>query len=338
MGGHSTPQAAPSSPENQPTSVQEGSRRAIIDVGTNSVKLLVADLSPAAIEPVYECSEQTRLGSGFYESHCLQPHAIARTAEVVGYFTTQAKECGAGTVRVFATSAARDATNPERLIQAIRLETGIELEIIAGEREAEWAFCGASTNPDLAGRAFLLLDVGGGSTELIFGHGGHSHYSRSIRLGTVRLIESLPHSDPPTTGELQAYRGHATNYLRSEVKPELAAALLQKRRASASAASLPLVGTGGTASILAAMHAGLTRFDRQAIESTRLDRDILTGWVERLWRQPLADRRKLPGLPSSRADVILAGTVIFEAVMQEFELIDLRVSTRGIRFGGLLKG
>src|SRR5215469_15499538 len=177
-------------------------RRAVIDVGTNSVKLLVADIQRHDVLPVCEDSIQTRLGQGFYETHRLQAEPIAKTADAVRTFAQKARELKANSVRVIATSAARDAVNPDELISAIETAAKLKVEIISGEKEAEWAFQGVTTDHALAAEPLLLLDVGGGSTEFILGQGEHKHFQESFPLGTVRLMEKVPHSDPPRSEEL----------------------------------------------------------------------------------------------------------------------------------------
>jgi exopolyphosphatase/guanosine-5'-triphosphate,3'-diphosphate pyrophosphatase len=307
-------------------------RRAVIDVGTNSVKLLVADVAGRTALPVFEHSHQTRLGQGFYATHQLQPDAIARTADAVAHFAGVAREHGAASLRVLATSAARDALNPAELAAAIQRATALPLEIISGDQEADWAFQGVLTNPALANGALLLLDVGGGSTEFILGRDGQKQLRQSQPLGTVRLLEKFPSADPPGPEDLPRCRAWLREFLGQTVGPELAPALRQQRARS----EVSLVGTGGTAAILGAMAARLAHFDRERIEATRLSRSQLRQRVEELWRRPLAERKQLAGLPANRADVILLGTVIFEAVMERFDFAELRLSTRGLRFGALL--
>jgi len=309
-------------------------RRAVIDVGTNSVKLLVADVGTDQVKPVLELGEQTRLGRGFYPTHQLQPDAIARTAAMIAGFVTRAHSEGAAELRAFATSAARDAVNADELIHAVRQAAGLDLTVIRGEAEAEWAFRGATSNPALADVPLLLVDVGGGSTEFILGCAHHRHFSRSFPMGTVRTLESLPHSDPPTTAEREECRRHIGGILRGEVLPALEDALRRERDANPDA-GLRLVGTGGTVSILTTMELGLDTFDREQIEAARLAYGKVVQRVETLWRLPLAQRRTLPGLPPARADVMLAGAVILEQVMKVLAFEELLVSTRGLRFEAL---
>src|SRR6266700_2474482 len=177
-------------------------RRAVIDVGTNSIKLLVADVSGHDVRPVCEDSKQTRLGQAFYETPRLQPAAIASTAKAVAHFADLARKHQAASIRVIATSAARDALNPEALTEAIQTASGLKVEIITGDLEADWVFQGVTSDPCLAEAPLLLLDVGGGSAEFIVGQGEHKHFRRSFPLGSVRLLENIDPSDPPKSEEL----------------------------------------------------------------------------------------------------------------------------------------
>lgn len=308
-------------------------RRAVIDIGTNSVKLLVADVNNEHVEPILENAEQTRLGRGFYETHTLQPDAIAATAKAVAQFANDARELKATTTRVFATSAAREANNPGELLLAVSTACGLHVEIISGEQEAEWAFRGVTTDPRLARSPLLLLDVGGGSTEFILGHGEHKHFRQSFPLGIVRLMEALPHSDPPKALELVASRLWLAEFLAQKVAPQLELALARER----SQGELLFVATGGTASVLAGMETGLSKFDRRKIEDTRLSMSRVHYWVEQLWSLPLAERREIVGLPPKRADVMLTGAAIYEAIMEQFHFAELRITTRGLRFAAVME-
>jgi exopolyphosphatase/guanosine-5'-triphosphate,3'-diphosphate pyrophosphatase len=305
-------------------------RRAVIDVGTNSIKLLVADVRGRDVLAVHEESRQTRLGKGFYESNRLQPEAIARTAEAVWEFAEIARERNAASIRVIATSAARDAVNPDDLTTSIERACGLKTEIISGAREAEWAFQGVATDLELSQTPLLLLDVGGGSTEFILGHGNKKSFAHSFPLGTVRLLEKFPHGDPPTKNEYNSCRDWLKNFLHGEVRPQLEPTLKNE------SGEIQLVGTGGTTSILARMEKKLDRFDREKIESTVLNFEQVVEHRKNLWKLPLAERKEIPGLPKLRADVILTGVLIYEAVMEEFNFKELCVSTRGLRFAAVM--
>lgn len=306
-------------------------RRAVIDIGTNSIKLLVADVRGRRVHPIHEESRQTRLGKNFYDTRRLQPEAVACTAEAVWEFAEIARERQAETIRVIATSAARDAVNKNDLISTIERASGLKVEIISGEQEADWAFQGVTANSDLARRPLLLLDVGGGSTEFILGRGAEKHFAESFPLGTVRLLEKFPHSNPPKRIEFERSRDWVENILRREVRPKLEPPLRREGNGD-----VQLAGTGGTVSILSRIEKKLVRFDREEIERTVLSFDRVAAIRKTLWRLPLAKRREIVGLPKMRADVILTGVLIYEIIMQEFGFAQLRVSTRGLRFAAVM--
>ena len=310
--------------------IMETVRRAVIDVGTNSIKLLVADVRGRDVQPVHEESKQTRLGKGFYESNHLQAEAIARTAEAVWEFAEIARDKNAASIRVIATSAARDAVNPTDLTTSIKRASGLKTEIISGAREADWAFQGVATDPALAEKQLLLLDVGGGSTEFILGRATEKSFARSFPLGTVRLMEKFPHGDPPARGEFIKCRDWLKKFLHGEVRPQLEPALKNET------GEIRLIGTGGTSSILARIEQKLDHFDREKIESTVLSFDQVVSHRRNLWRLPLAGRKEIIGLPKLRADVILTGVLIYEIVMEEFGFEALHVSTRGLRFAAVM--
>ena len=175
--------------------------RAVIDVGTNSVKLLVANVTGSGVEPLLEKSEQTRLGQGFYESHRLNPALIEHTARVVAEFTNLARTWKPVAIRAVATSAARDAINQGDLIQAIHRASGLMIEVLTGEQEADWVYRGVLSDPDLAPHPVLILDVGGGSTEFVLGNGPRQLFRQSYGIGSVRLLEQFNLGDPPTPSE-----------------------------------------------------------------------------------------------------------------------------------------
>ena len=316
-------------------------RRAVIDVGTNSVKLLVADVVDREVRPVLEHSHQTRLGQGFYKEQRLQPEALTATARAMGQAVGMARQAGAKSLRVIATSAAREAVNREELSAIVEGATGVTMEVLSGEQEAEWGFRGVTSNPELARVSLLLLDVGGGSMQCVFGRRGERVFSCSFPLGTVRLMETLQCSEPPKAEELAACRQWLREFLRREVRPrfgrEGGGENLLTSAPAESGGGLQLVGVGGTASILGCMEAGLVAFDRGKIEATRLSAARVLWHLERLWSLPLEARKEIIGLPKNRADVILMGVAIYQAVMEEFGFPELRLSTRGLRFAILME-
>jgi exopolyphosphatase/guanosine-5'-triphosphate,3'-diphosphate pyrophosphatase len=176
------------------------------------------------------------------------------------------------------------------------------------------------------------MDVGGGSTELILGKHASQRFAESFPLGTVRLLQRLQPGDPPGPDQLTACRTWLARFLELELSSTIKPALDKVRDARSPEQAVQLVGTGGTASILACMEAKLSAFDRERLEATRLSRDRLRWHVDHLWSLPASERERIVGLPPNRADVILTGVAIFEAVMDYFDFQQLRVSTRGLRF------
>lgn len=306
-------------------------RSAVIDVGTNSVKVLLADVFGSTVEPVWETSEQTRLGAGFYDDHRLRAGSIAATADAVARFTREARKRGAETVRVLATSAAREAVNAAELLSAIRTASGLETEVIAGDMEAEMGFRGVTSHPLLKVGRTLVLDVGGGSTEFMFGVGGRLVFRHSFPMGSVRLFEKLRPSDHPGDRGLNEVEKWLHAWLELEVAPPLQPLFAGEGNPERA------VGIGGTISILALIHHGQREFDRDLIERTLFQAEEFHALTRRLWSLPLSERRILPGLPPERADVILTGAAIYSAVLTLFRIPRLVASTRGLRFAALME-
>jgi exopolyphosphatase / guanosine-5'-triphosphate,3'-diphosphate pyrophosphatase len=306
-------------------------RRAVIDVGTNSVKLLVADVDSHSVLPIFEESEQTRLGRGFYETHRLQREAIDDTAMAVKQFAEVARAKEPASLRVIATSAARDATNKQELLDAIKTASGLSVEIISGEQEADLVYQGVRSDPALADERLLILDVGGGSTEFIIGQSAHPEFTQSFPLGSVRLLEQLRPSDPPATFELEQCRDYLREFFARHIRKVIDPVLANKRDGTR------LVGTGGAATILARMEYSLDKYHRHEIEGARITLESVHRWMAKLWSMPLRERKTIIGLPRKRADVILAGMAIYEAVLEQFSFEELRASTRGLRFAAVMQ-
>ena len=306
-------------------------RGAVIDIGTNSIKLLVGDVHDDLIQPVDERSEQTRLGAGFYETQVLQPVTIQRTASAVAKFVAYARDQDAVALRVIATSAARDAKNADELVSAVRRASGLRVEIISGEQEAEWVYRGVTSDERYHGKPLLILDVGGGSTEFILGDQDRHTFRESFPIGSVRLLEKLRPLDPPSIQDLAGCRDWLQKFLKHQVGPAMESTLAEAARQN-----VTLVGTGGTTTILARMEKKMPNFSREDIDSTCLSQEQVLDYMVHLWSLPLDERRKIPGLPRNRADVIIMGVAIYEGVMNYFGFGALHVSTRGLRFGALL--
>jgi len=300
-------------------------RRAVIDVGSNSVKLLVADVSDGQVKPVKAKGKQTRLGKGVFKTGRLQQDRIDETVRVIGKFSDKARTLGATDLRVLATSAAREAANGDDFERAVAVH-GVELEIIAGEEEANLILRGVRTHPNFAKGPLAVIDVGGGSTELLVADGDRLLTQASHPLGTVRWLDRHPPSDPPTVGDRKAVRNSIEEFLQTTIVPQLRGIALPNK----------LVASGGSPKFLTRLVEGTRDLSMEQLEAREVTVNEIRQLANQLWSLPIDTRRKLPGMSAKRADVLLMGAAIYEAIMGQFGFIALRPSMRGVRYGALL--
>lgn len=304
-------------------------RVGVIDVGTNGVKILIADVTSSDVLPIFESSTQTRLGAGLYETNILRPDSILATAAAVADHYQKAIANQVCRVVCVATSAVRDAANGHSLIQAVRDSCGLEVLVLSGNREAELAFRGVQTDARLKDQELLVVDVGGGSTELISGSGAGIRFQRSFQLGAVRMAEDFKLSDPPSPLELQSCNSRIDRFLVEQVAPVF---LSNSRKHTQGNSSQLIVGASGTSTVLARMSLQSQSFDRTLIEGVSLSLGEVADLCRLIWTSCLADRKNLPGLPHNRADIIPFGALIFYRLMVLFGSKHLCVSMRGLRF------
>jgi exopolyphosphatase/guanosine-5'-triphosphate,3'-diphosphate pyrophosphatase len=283
---------------------------AAVDQGTNSCRLLViepAALSDAAPTELARDMVITRLGEGVDRTGALDPEALARTATVLGRYARRARALGAERIRVAATSAVRDATNRDGFSQVVRTQTGADLEVIDGEREAGLSFLGATDGLDPELGPFAVMDIGGGSTELVTGTvPGAAEHAVSTQLGSVRQTERVAPSDPPIPEDLAAFERDA-NTAFDEVE-----ATVPVRDA------LTLVSCAGTATTMLAVHLGLERYDPDLIHRRWLTLTDADATLLRLAQMTNAERAALPVMVPGRGDVIVAGAVVLVTAMRRF--------------------
>jgi exopolyphosphatase/guanosine-5'-triphosphate,3'-diphosphate pyrophosphatase len=309
------------------TTADASQRHAVMDVGTNSVKLLVADMGQS-LKPLLELSRQTWLGQGAFCTGRLQPEAMARTVTAVAEFASKAIELRPASLRILATSATREATNAQELVQAIFNATGLTVEILSGDQEADYVLQGVTNDPAIGVRPVLVVDVGGGSTEWVVGNGGLTQFRQSTKLGTSRLLEMCPPGDPPTRGDLARCRRVIASFLRREVCPRLGPVLASfcGRRAC-------LIGLGGTPKTIAWLASGQ---HPESEPPTLLRWGQMGEQIERLWGLSSRERRNLSGLNPEKADVILTGAVIYEAVMSQFKFTEMLMSKHEMGRGAVM--
>ena len=301
---------------------------AVIDVGTNSVKLLVANVRGPAVEALYETSDQTRLGAGFYQSRMLRPDSIEATARAVGRFVEKARSLGASRIVCVGTSAARDASNSEALAYALWTRAGMELRVLTGDEEAELAFEGVLSDSRLDGRVHLAADVGGGSTELILGDRTKVLARQSFPLGAVRLAEQFPMPESPSPEDYARCRAFVGGFIKGQMAP-----FLESERGAQLTNLQTIISACGTSTILARMHLQVQEYDRDRLDGCRIESSALEQLNSQLWNSSLTSRRQIIGLPADRADIMPFGTLIFDCILGMLGASYLIVSLRGLRFG-----
>ena len=287
-------------------------RVAAIDQGTNSIRLLVAEPPAEAGGDPTELARDmviTRLGQGLDRTGRIDPAAIRRTVDVLARFSRRARALHAERIRVAATSAVRDAENREEFATAVRELTGSDLEVISGEREGGLSFLGGThgLDPDSAPPPYLVLDIGGGSTEVVVGaEPGRAGRAISIQMGSVRLTERFVRRDPPAPDEI-AQLTMAVDEMLDDAESHVP---IRDART--------LVAVAGTATTLQAIALGLDRYDPEAIHRTWLQLETAERVLADLVRMTTPERTALPIMAPGRGDVIVAGGVILTTVMRRF--------------------
>jgi exopolyphosphatase/guanosine-5'-triphosphate,3'-diphosphate pyrophosphatase len=305
------------------------SRVASIDIGTNSTRLLVAEAGEGApLATVDRLMRITRLGQGVDRTGSLDAEAMDRTVTVLQEYrkVMDRLDVVPGRVRMTATSACRDASNREIFFDAAEAAVGVRPELLSGEEEAELSFRGATADLDPSLQPFLVFDLGGGSTEFVFGTNdaeGRIESQLSIDIGCVRLTERfLAESDPPAPEDLTAAISYTDTWLDDVVRemPQIPEART-------------VVGLAGTVSTVAAVEQGLAAYDRDAIHHFRLTKDAAEDVFRTLATERRADRIHNPGLEEARADVIVGGCCALVAILRRLALDEIVCSEADILDG-----
>jgi exopolyphosphatase/guanosine-5'-triphosphate,3'-diphosphate pyrophosphatase len=289
-----------------------------IDCGTNSTRLLISDESRRPIERLMTI---TRLGQGVDATGRLAPEAIERTVAVLRVYREVLDRHGVQRLRITATSAARDAANRDEFFDAAEAVLGVRPELLSGEEEGRLSFAGATSDLDPADGPFLIVDIGGGSTEFIVGT-TEPVAVRSVDIGCVRLTEKIIHSDPPAPDELSNAVAIVRDHLK-DIDQEMPVVLDAAR----------LVGLAGTVTTMAAIEIGLATYDRDRIHHFRLTRAAAEDVFRTLATERRADRIHNPGLEEERADVIVGGAAILVTIMRHWDFDECLVSEADILDG-----
>ncbi|MDD4796205.1 MAG: Ppx/GppA phosphatase family protein [Eubacteriales bacterium] len=296
--------------------IENPKRYAVIDIGSNSARLLVCDVGPdGALTAVAKKLATTRLSEGLVGTGTLGDAAMERTLASLEALLREAEAAQAGQVFVFATAAVREAANRDTFIRMVHQKTAVLIDVLPGDIEAAIGFWGT-----LHSGARATIDIGGASTEIALGTGAELGFYASVKMGAVRALEKYPLGDIADALSLQAMQQWAYHILLSEA-PHLPE---QVRQLSPAVVS----GVGGPITTLAAMDLKLEAYDPARIQGHVLTYNTVDRLINRLCELPLEKRRKLPGLPADRADIIIGGAVILQQVMRALDIHQITVSDR----------
>lgn len=284
-----------------------------VDLGTNSTRLLVADVRDGTVAEVVRRLAITRLGEGVDESRALLESAVVRVHEVLAGYAVEAASLGAERVLAVATSAVRDAANGAAFLEGLGSRYGWTTRLLSGEEEAATTFAGITSDRTLTAEV-LLIDIGGGSTELLVAGPEGVGYSTSLQAGAVRITERFLRSDPPTAAELEAAAAQMRALLPALVVDDA-------------------IGVAGTITTVAGIDLGLVEYDPVRIHGHRISRAAVDRVLVDLAEMTLSEREHVAGLEPARAPVIVGGLVALREIMEAYGLAEIEVSERDILHG-----
>jgi exopolyphosphatase/guanosine-5'-triphosphate,3'-diphosphate pyrophosphatase len=297
--------------------VENRMRYAAIDIGTNAVLLLIIDRKVGFGE-LRDLSTITRLGEGLVRSGRLIPSAMERTLSALETYRAELDAYQARVAACFGTSALREAENREEFIEMARQRAGLEVRVFSEYEEAFYTYLSVKHDPLIPGNNFVIVDIGGGSTEISRATRERLIDYVSLPVGTVKLTEQFIRHDPPAHEELESLRQFIRNKLPFHEQEE---------------AGTTIVGIAGTMTTLAAMLLGLEKFDKEKIHGLTVPVGELDGWIERLSRMPVRERREVPGMEPGREDLLLQGMILMREIVASFQGKEFAVSTYGARYG-----
>ncbi len=296
---------------------------ASIDIGTNTVLLLIAEVDERSSIRTLEYQQRIpRLGKGVDASKNLHADAMLRVVGVLKEYKVIISQYRVDRIIVAGTSAVRDAQNKDEFAKLIKDETGFHLEILSGDDEALWTYRGAISGISYRGKA-TVVDIGGGSTEITVGDANEIQHSMSLNIGSVRLTERFLRHDPPLKTELAS----AITFVESELG----------KAAHVNFTASKLVGVAGTSTSLAVLAQGLKSFSIEAVTNSTLGFDTVEELFRTLRAMPSEKIRQLSSIMEGRSDVITAGALILREILAHFKFKEMIVSERGVRYGLVLR-
>ena len=300
-------------------------RVAVVDIGTNSTRLLIAEVdADGSVRELVRHSQVTRLGAGVDAAGRLSDEAAQRVFDTLTRYGADIAALACERNLAVLTSAVRDASNGAAFAAMVREDFGLDARVLSGDEEAQLTFLGAMAGRVAREQPTVVIDIGGGSTEFVIGHGRKARFHVSLHAGVVRMSERHIHTDPPAPKELQE--------LAADVRAVFAAGLPAEERARAHSA----IAVAGTATSAAAIDQELDPYDPERVNGYALTLGAVELLLARLADMAEADRRRVVGLDPARAPTIVAGMILLEEAMHAFELEQIEVSEHDILYGGAI--
>jgi exopolyphosphatase/guanosine-5'-triphosphate,3'-diphosphate pyrophosphatase len=295
---------------------------ASIDIGTNTILLLIAEVDQGRIKPLFEMETVVRLGERIHENGILLKEAMRRGLQTLSQYLERCRAMGVQEIFAVGTNALREAKNSQDFLKLVEEKLDLSIEVISGKEEAQLSFLAVARDLEETGKTFLVVDIGGGSTEFILGKGDQIRQWMSLPLGSVRFTEQFLHSDPVREEEWQ------------EMEREIRKPLINIPHAKE---PLSIVAVGGTATTLASVEQGLEEFAVEKIHHFVLKKEALKNQLHLYRTKSIEERKKIAGLPMTRAEVILAGAAILYLTMEEVKCPSVLISSHGVRYGVIYK-
>jgi exopolyphosphatase/guanosine-5'-triphosphate,3'-diphosphate pyrophosphatase len=302
-----------------PSSVK---RVASIDIGTNTILLLIAEVGEEEIKPLFEMETVVKLGENLQKTGAISPQAMDRGLQTLTQYLKRCQAWGVEKLFAVGTCALREAKNSQVFLKLAQEKLNLSIGVISGEEEAELSFLAVAKDLQEREKSILVVDVGGGSTEFIMGRGDQISQWISLPLGSVRFTEEFLHSDPVQQEEW--------NRMEKKIRDSLVDIPYSREQ-------LTMVAVGGTATTLASVEQGLEDFIAERIHHFVLEKEALKNQVLLYRTKTIEERKKIYGLPTARADVILAGAAILYLTMEEVKCPSVLISCQGVRYGLLYK-
>lgn len=295
---------------------------ASIDIGTNTILLLIAKVENGKIHPLIEIETIARLGEGLQKNGIILQKSMDRAIRALDQYLEKSREIGVGKIYAAGTSALREAKNSQDFLRLAKRKLGLSIEVISGEEEARLSFLAVSKDLEEKEKLILVVDIGGGSTEFILGKGEQIDQWISLPMGSVRFTEEFLHSDRVQDEEWEKMERRIRDLLVNIPHPR---------------ETTSMIAVGGTATTLASVEQGLENFFAEKIHHFIMEREALKNQLLLYRSKTSEERKKIPGLPSARADVILAGGEILYLAMKELHCPSALISCHGVRYGLLYK-